>query len=421
MNPRLCCPRCSVVLMLALVVAMLAAGCGAEPSPTPLPPTSTPIPPTNTPIPPTGTPVLPTSTPVPPTSTPVPPTGTPLPTPGTAPAAAATPAAEIPPEDLLTLLALADSLYNSGDYLMAAAIYTEMLGYMPDPKLYSLRADAYDRLGDFDAAASDYLQAVDLGLQDPGVLNNLCWDLGITGQAEKARPYCEQAVEARPSANSRDSRGVTYAQLGMLEEAAADFQAMVDDLKGSADPSEQAMAAERQGWIALLEEGESPITPDVLAKLRGDTSAVAAPSTPVPSAMAVPRSTLERSALAEGFTFGEIGTSGGEETLTGTLETDSCRVVLTLVGPEEDLTAASLQIGGCSDDDKFGLAYWFMAGLLPGERERGKAVVYLVMGYNHVMQGDIETTGEQEIGNAVFQATRSVDSAPVLKISARLE
>ena len=414
MNPRLCCPRCSVVLMLALVVAMLAAGCGAEPSPTPLPPTSTPIPPTSTPVPPTSTPVLPTSTPVPPTSTPVPPTST-------APAAAATPAAEIPPEDLLTLLALADSLYNSGDYLMAAAIYTEMLGYMPDPKLYSLRADAYDRLGDFDAAASDYLQAVDLGLQDPGVLNNLCWDLGITGQAEKARPYCEQAVEARPSANSRDSRGVTYAQLGMLEEAAADFQAMVDDLKGSADPSEQAMAAERQGWIALLEEGESPITPDVLAKLRDDTSAVAAPSTPVPSTVAVPRSTLERSARAEGFTFGEIGTSGGEETLTGTMETDSCRVVLTLVGPEEDLTAASLQIGGCSDDDKFGLAYWFMAGLLPGERERGKAVVYLVMGYNHVMQGDIETTGEQEIGNAVFHATRSVDSAPVLKISARLE
>ena len=83
----------SCVVVVALLLAGLSAGCG-NPTPTPPPPTptevvvavtNTPLPPTNTPVPPTDTPVPPTDTPVPatdtpvPTSTPIPPTDTTIP------------------------------------------------------------------------------------------------------------------------------------------------------------------------------------------------------------------------------------------------------------------------------------------------------------------------------------------------------
>ncbi len=62
--------RCLAQMIgLTLVVLLLAACGGPEPTATPIPPTPTPVPPTPTPLPPTPTPVPPTPTPIPPTPT----------------------------------------------------------------------------------------------------------------------------------------------------------------------------------------------------------------------------------------------------------------------------------------------------------------------------------------------------------------
>jgi len=53
------------ILSLLTLLALLLVACGAEPTPTPLPPKPTPVPPTATPVPPKPTPVPPTATPVP--------------------------------------------------------------------------------------------------------------------------------------------------------------------------------------------------------------------------------------------------------------------------------------------------------------------------------------------------------------------
>jgi tetratricopeptide (TPR) repeat protein len=362
----------------------------------------------------------PTYTPAPPTSTPGP-TQEPSPTPSPEPIAITAPSTEIPPEAFATLLAVGNSLYQSGEYVMASALYTEMLDRDPDPEVFALRADTNKRMGDFDAVIADYLAAVDLGTDNDVILNNLCWHLGITGQAEKALPYCEQAVEAEPSASHRDSRGVTYAQLGRIQGALADFQAVVDDLKDATDSSLKTNVAERQEWIVSLEKGVNPITPEVLAQLRDEEVAIAATSTPVPSTVPVPRSAVQESAGEAGFTFGEVTASGGEETLAGNREEGACKAVLKLVGPEEGLTAASLQASGCTDNEQSGLAYWFMVVLLPGEREQAKAIMYLVLDIYYVIEGVIEATGEQEIGNVIFETRHSADPTPVFKVTARFK
>lgn len=94
---------------LVLVVLVLVA-CGAEPTPTPVPPTevvlaptdtATPVPPTDTPVPPTDTPT-PTNTPTPtPTDTPTP-TATPTPTPEPSPT----------PEDCRSVTSFEADLYS---------------------------------------------------------------------------------------------------------------------------------------------------------------------------------------------------------------------------------------------------------------------------------------------------------------------
>ena len=268
-----------------------------KPSSTPLP---TAVPPTSTPIPPTPTATA-TLVPPTPTNTPVPPTPTPTPE----------PTAALPEGAAMTLLGIANSLYGDGAYEMAEVLYSELLQYDSDPMLYAYRADAYDKLGDFAAAIADYQTAVGLGMADATILNNLCWDFGITGQAELALPYCEQAVAADPSAVYLDSRGVVYAQLEMIPEAIADFQGVVDDAGTPA-----TIASQRQEWLAMLEDGSNPFTPELLAELRAETAVVTTTATPAPDT-AVSRSAVQQAAVEMGFIIGQTETIDGKETAMG--------------------------------------------------------------------------------------------------------
>lgn len=287
--------------------------------------------------------------------------------------------------------------------------------------VYALRADTFDRLGDFDAAIADYLAAIDLGEKNDHVLNNLCWDMGITGQAEKALPYCEEAVNADPSSSKRDSRGLVYAQLGKFPEAMADFQAVVEDLKGTADPGFKAIATERQEWISSLQAEVNPITPEVLAKLRTDTSAVAVTTTPVSVPNAITRSSVQNAAIKLGFKFGEVDGSGNEETLTGNLVKGSCNAVMKLVGPETDLTGVLLQVTGCSDKDQAGFTTWLIMILVP-EKYAMNALTYASsMDIYNLIEGQVGTTGEVEVGNVIYETKRSADSKETLEISARFK
>jgi hypothetical protein len=54
--------------------------------------------------------------------------------------------------------------------------------------------------------------------------------------------------------------------LGNTEQAIADFEVFIDWLE--AQPNRQDTLDERKAWVAALQAGEDPFTPDVLAGLR---------------------------------------------------------------------------------------------------------------------------------------------------------
>ena len=156
------------------------------------------------------------------------------------------------------------------------------------PTMYSLRAEAYDAIGDQEQAIRDWKTALEkTGLEDQSTYitasNNLCWTLALRNEPEEALPYCENAValfkqlpppdEDSPEfvlspmqeASYLDSRGLVYGMLGMTEEAIADFERV---LELSADdvvhPPE--FWAERAAWLEALKQGENPfLNKDLMA------------------------------------------------------------------------------------------------------------------------------------------------------------
>jgi hypothetical protein len=195
----------------------------------------------------------------------------------------------------------------------------------------------------------------------------------------------------------------------------------VDDLKGTTDPGLKAIATERQEWISSLQSKVNPITPEVLAKLRADTSAVAVATTPAPGPNAITRSSVQNAATKLGFKFGEVDGSENDETITGNLVKGSCNAVIKLVGPETDLTSVLLQATGCSDKDQAGFATWLIMILVP-EKYAMDALTYASsMDIYNLIEGQVGTTGEVEVGNVIYETKRSADSRQTLEITAQFK
>ncbi|MCB9422794.1 MAG: tetratricopeptide repeat protein [Ardenticatenaceae bacterium] len=178
---------------------------------------------------------------------------------------------------------VSEEAYQAGDYETAVAHYTDILALNPPSILqYAVivaRADAYDNLGDYEAAIVDYETAVATQNDDPAILNNLCWDYAITEQPELALPYCYQSIALEPAPSSMDSRGVAYGLLGNYEAAIADFEFVVADLENSSSPELAAIREQRADWIVQMQNGQNPFTPTIMAELRGEEPPPPPPTT----------------------------------------------------------------------------------------------------------------------------------------------
>jgi tetratricopeptide (TPR) repeat protein len=261
-----------IAVATAPALALVLSACGS-PEPTPAA-TLVPAADTATPVPPTAPPI-PTETPAP-TATPEP-TATPTATPIPSPTLTSTPDALARLEQFGQLSVEADQLYYAGDYEGAIELYDQMLALGIDDEggdllatAHGNRAGCYSQLGDHAATIPDYETAVELGMTDPAVFNNLCWGYALTGRPEAGLPYCDQAIEIDPTAAYIDSRGVARGLVGDLEGAAADFQAVLDQLAPTTDVELREIRAERRIWLAILQMGESPFVPVVMDRLRAD-------------------------------------------------------------------------------------------------------------------------------------------------------
>ena len=97
----------------------------------------------------------------------------------------------------------------------------------------------------------------------PNFWNGLCWHGSLNNQAAQVLFACEQAVTlSNGDAGIRDSRGLARALNGDTAGAIQDFQAVVDSPKYYGDK------AQTRQWIADLQAGKNPFTPEVLESFK---------------------------------------------------------------------------------------------------------------------------------------------------------
>jgi len=172
------------------------------------------------------------------------------------------------------LMGVAGDLYERGAYEFSLQTYNEVIaigGLVAEmPITYKLRAQVLAQMGDYESAIDDLLFGIELDENDSTIYNQVCWNYGLIDKPELALPYCEKAVAMDPDTHYLDSRGLVYALLGNYDAAIADFQIVVDELEGSTDPGLKSLYSSRMDWLEVLESGENPITPEVLAELRGE-------------------------------------------------------------------------------------------------------------------------------------------------------
>lgn len=91
----------------------------------------------------------------------------------------------------------------------------------------------------------------------------LCWYGSLWGYAEEVMSGCDRLVNLEPSRiDWRDARGVARACSGDFDGAIADFEIVVGRTIS------ERQRADRMAWIAELQQGRNPLTPETVRELR---------------------------------------------------------------------------------------------------------------------------------------------------------
>jgi tetratricopeptide (TPR) repeat protein/DNA-binding XRE family transcriptional regulator len=158
---------------------------------------------------------------------------------------------------------------DPGDLDRAAQDFDAALAL--NPALYQA---AYNRgliaLRRDDAAAwqTDLAATVALAPDFADAYAALCWGHVLDQQPETALPHCDRAIDLGADV-ALDSRGMAYAQLGRFADAAVDLRGFLDWVE--AQPANSPYRLYQQpvsAWLAQVEAGVNPFTPDVLERLR---------------------------------------------------------------------------------------------------------------------------------------------------------
>jgi tetratricopeptide (TPR) repeat protein len=158
---------------------------------------------------------------------------------------------------------------EAGDLERAMEDFERAIDLAPDaPGGYLNRGLAYVRAGERERWLADFEHVLALAPKHQGAYNALCWAYALDQQPDLALPYCDQAVALDPTGYSRDSRGLVYAELGRLEEAAGDFESFLDWLGGQPEGVYRRHGPMREAWVQTLRAGQNPIDEETLEQLR---------------------------------------------------------------------------------------------------------------------------------------------------------
>ncbi|MEO1095101.1 MAG: pentapeptide repeat-containing protein, partial [Cyanobacteria bacterium J06638_28] len=123
--------------------------------------------------------------------------------------------------------------------------------------------------GDIPGAIQAYQTAQDRDATIPIAAyswHTLCWQGCLRGYASEVLFAGDEAVKLAPDfAWWNHTRGLARAMTGDAEGAIDDFQTLVDG-----DGLPESMKTQARGWLEVLQQGQNPFTPEVLATLRED-------------------------------------------------------------------------------------------------------------------------------------------------------
>lgn len=374
----------------------------------------------------------PTDTPPPPTATPEPtatPTPQPMPTP--TPEPTLRPPEEDPEfENLAILMEAERTEYFGGYYRWSIGLANAMIDtWLGDyPNIYVLRAESYTKLGNFEQATKDLETAVELPyLDDPEInlsmYNNLCWYLGINGEAERALPHCEKVMALAEETESTlnptvmyvDSRGLVYGMLGRTEEAITDFERVLSWAEENPGGLPAEMAASRQEWLDTLKQGENPFSSEVLEQLR--TEAIDPLAYPEPEMLEdYSRQHFVDILEKDGFFLVESGVEDNDlEYEFYGLMSGECMIGVVLLGPEDEIIQARMVLNGCEEYQYIPELRWFAKLLMlnnPREDidciQMGEWYAWELTELQNLVEGEIRKT-DFSVGNVEFTAVREDD------------
>jgi len=314
------------------------------------------------------------------------------------------------------------------------------------PYSYYNRADSYANLGDFDHAIKDLETAANLPyieefkrlMEEPeieagdfysedelsrlgGLYNNLCWFLVITDQADRALPYCEEAVVLFPSIAILDSRAVAYAMLGQTEEAISDFEQVFALTEDDPFGFYTELVEERQQWVAALKNGENPFTPEVLEKLRQETIDPGA----LPEAEILTEYThtyFTQFLEQDGFALikSDVDSSGIPVDVYAA-DDGECIIVVGVFGEEDEFILSRLILSGCTEDQISREVGWFIRLMLLGDPYQdvdcvpmGELKAWDIMELSAVVEKDATHTDVISVGEVNFVAGLSDDGESLI-------
>jgi WD40 repeat protein len=161
-----------------------------------------------------------------------------------------------------------DSNLDLDPELEAKQIKANLLLQKSENLIYSMNADSVA------TAVQLYEEAhalvPEITTEDESFLFSLCWYGNIFGLAETVLPICEETVANHPEDKTHyANRGLAKGLTGARAEALADFQTFIDWAETHADDysTTDVLPTIRQ-WMATLEAGQDPFTPEELEKLQ---------------------------------------------------------------------------------------------------------------------------------------------------------
>jgi tetratricopeptide (TPR) repeat protein/transcriptional regulator with XRE-family HTH domain len=204
-------------------------------------------------------------------------------------------------------LGLIESQNTDPDIDAVIAYYSEALSSKPNlASAYNNRGTAYlDRRdpGDLERAKDDFEQAIEIAttfdaaihnlaitlvyldptsLEDPIKLlekamsinpdspsssHALCWYHSLDGRPEEALPYCDLAVSLNSSGLYSESRGVTLAMLGYVDDGISEMNSYLEYLRENDPDSFEVEGPIRLEWIRKLKEGINPFDEDTILQI----------------------------------------------------------------------------------------------------------------------------------------------------------